>query len=125
MHEHRGEEREVNGTRRRTKTRNRDALAHVLDCTRRGDYVVSLQNLCGHGRERIREAIVTSEALQYNEDKNIERDNRVVNQWSYGAIAIVVVQRKYHGLYPLTHLIHAALGNRDTRMHNRGLVWLQ
>src|SRR6185369_3752617 len=64
VHEHRGEERQVNRARRWTKTRNRYALAHVLDDTRGCNYIVTLKNLRGHGRERVGELVVAAESLQ-------------------------------------------------------------
>src|SRR6185369_14514335 len=91
------EERQVNRTRRWAKTGNYHPLAHVLDCPCRSDDIVSLKDLRGHGRERVSELVVAAESLQNNKDKNIQRDDRVVNERSRCPVGIVVVKRKNHG----------------------------
>src|SRR6185369_15763114 len=83
VHEHRGEERQINRTVGWSKTGNHYAFAHVLDNLWIGDDIVASENLERHSRVGVSELVVAPEALQNDKDKNVESDNRVVDYRRY------------------------------------------
>src|SRR6185295_11086015 len=82
------------------ETRNLYSLARVLDDSRRRDYVGSRHDFLRDCGKRVSETGVAAEFLKYDEDKNIERDDDVVNVGERGSVCVVVVERKDHRCSP-------------------------
>src|SRR5204863_8471305 len=81
MHEHRGEQREVNRNRRRLQAWHFDALAgELLDSYRTGDNVPAGDDLTGNRRVRVGELIVAAETLKKHKHQHVNRDEHVVNE---------------------------------------------
>src|SRR5688500_16785874 len=72
---------------------------------RRNDILTS-SDFGRHSRKSVGERVVAAESLKDDEDKQIERDYRVVNEGRRLPVGVVVVERKYHGpVYPNTGML--------------------
>src|SRR6266571_292907 len=73
MHEHRGEQREVNRNRSRLQTRHFDSLSSkVLHDYRPRSEVPASNNFSGNCRVRVSELFVAAETLQEDKDQHVD-----------------------------------------------------
>ncbi len=98
MHEHRSDQSEVHGNRRRLQSRHFHALAserlHQNAVTR--DDVLAGNDLSGNSRERVGELFVVSETLQEHEHEDVRENEHVIDYRRRAAIGVVVGDWEKH-----------------------------
>ena len=97
VHEHRGQERQIDGPRRRLKARGGELLSGppVHDHGIVGDDVLPGPDLRGYCGEGVREPVVLPSALKHHEDEHVQCDEHVVDDGRPPDIGIVVANGKH------------------------------
>src|SRR5712692_7159864 len=96
VHEHRSDQREVNGNRRRLQTNSTNgSTAKVFDDYRLL-YIFVMNDFVRDSRKRVGEFIVRPKPLQEHEHEDVREDENVINYRRRAAIGVVVGDRKKH-----------------------------
>ena len=92
VHEHRSDQRQIDGNRRRLESRHFDAPAgkRVHDDAIASDYVPAGNDLRWNGGVGVSELIVCSQVLKKHKDQNICQDQQIVNYRCRPDVGIVV-----------------------------------
>src|SRR5260370_40068674 len=98
VHEHRSDQGEVNGTRRRLQSRHFQGLTGERlkhDAVARDDVSAS-DDLCRNGRKRISELFVVAKALEKDKDEDVREDEQVVDYRPRAAVGVVIGDWEKH-----------------------------
>src|SRR5687768_126075 len=119
MHEHGREQRQINGERCFSESGNQELLAGsgMNDDAGRRDDVAAGNDLQWDRRECVCELFVCADTLQHHKDKDVERDERVVNKRRCLPAGVVVVERKNHGpILPRWQILGARYAQNVTHL---------